>query len=151
MTPASIVTYSVTGVRHNEEGLALAFEGDSMGHHLSKKGKGMTDIKKKLGVRLFQLRTDARMTQVQLARRVGLSVDLVRSIERGDASSRMESLLKLARGLRVDPPELLNFRGREFRALAECPSEVLGLWNLLRNAKRSHIKKVYDIAKILMT
>jgi hypothetical protein len=49
----------------------------------------------------------------------------------------------------VDPAELLNIRGREFRALAECPSEVLELWNLLRGKKRDQIKKVHDIAKIV--
>ncbi len=115
----------------------------------SKTGKGMTDIKNKLGVRLFQLRSQAGMTQVKLAETAGLSIDSIKSIERRTGSPRMESLEKIARALRVDPVELLNFRGREFGALAECPSEVLELWNLLRNKKKDKIEKVYGIAKIL--
>jgi transcriptional regulator with XRE-family HTH domain len=65
-----------------------------MKHPPSKKGRGMTDTRKKLGVRLFQLRSQAGMTQVKLAETAGLGVNSVRSIERGDGSPRMESLEK---------------------------------------------------------
>ncbi len=111
----------------------------------------MIDTRKKLGVRLFQLRTEVGMTQVKLAQTAGLSVDSIRSIERGDGSPRMESLEKIAKALRVDAAELLNFGGREFRALAEGPPECLDLWNLLKNKKRGQAKKVYELAKIVLS
>jgi hypothetical protein len=56
----------------------------------------------------------------------------------------------LASALGVEPAELLNFKGNELAALAEGPSEVLDLWNLLRNKKREQIKKIYEIAKIVV-
>jgi hypothetical protein len=46
---------------------------------------------------------------------------------------------------------LPNFKGKEFRALAEGPPECLELWSLLRNKKRDQIKKLYDIAKIVLS
>jgi hypothetical protein len=49
------------------------------------------------------------------------------------------------------PLELLNFSGRELRALSEGPPECLELWNLLRNKKRDQIKKISDIAKISLS
>lgn len=61
----------------------------------------------------------------------------------------MESLEKIAEALGLDPAELLNFKGKEFWALAESSPEALELCNLLRNKKRDQIKKVYNIAKII--
>jgi hypothetical protein len=58
-------------------------------------------------------------------------------------------LEKIAEALAIEPAELLNFKGKEFKVLSEGPPECLELWNLLRNKKRDQIKKVYDIAKIV--
>ena len=109
----------------------------------------MADIKKKLGVRISQLRMKAAMTQAKLSEGADLSVDSISRIERGDRAPSLESLEKIAEALGIDPAELLNFRGKEFRALAEGPPECLELWNFLKNKKRDQIKKVYEIAKII--
>jgi transcriptional regulator with XRE-family HTH domain len=116
-----------------------------------KKGSDMADIRKKLGVRISQLRMKAGMTQAKLSEEADLSVDSISRIERGDRAPSLESLEKIAEALKVDPAELLNFKGKELKALAECAPECLELWNLLRNKKRDQIKKVYDIAKILIS
>ena len=109
----------------------------------------MADIKKKLGVRLFQLRTKVGITQAELAEKANLSIDSISRIERGERSPSFESLERITSALGVEPVELLNFKGKELVALAEGPSEMLELWNLLRNKKRRQIKKIYEIAKIL--
>ena len=110
----------------------------------------MADIKKKLGVRISQLRLEAGMTQAKLAEKSNLSIDSISRIERGDRAPSLESLEKIAEALGIDPAELLNFSGKELKALAEGPPECLELWNLLKNKKRDQIKKVYEIAKITL-
>lgn len=111
----------------------------------------MADIKKKLGVRMFQLRTKAGITQAKLAEKANLSIDSISRIERGERSPSFEALERIASALGVEPVELLNFKGKELGALAESPPESLELWNLLKNKKRDQIKKIHEIIKILLT
>ncbi len=111
----------------------------------------MADIRKKLGKRISQLRMEAGMKQAKLSEKADLSIDSISRIERGDRAPSLESLESIAEALQVDPAELLNFKGEELKALAEGPPECLDLWNLLRNKRRDQIKKIYEIAKILLT
>jgi transcriptional regulator with XRE-family HTH domain len=111
----------------------------------------MAGIKKKLGVRISQLRLEAAMTQAKLAEKSNLSIDSISRIERGDRAPSLESLEKIAEALGIDPAELLNLRGKELKALSEGPPECLELWNLLKDRKRTEIKKVFDIARILLS
>lgn len=111
----------------------------------------MADIKKKFGVRLFQLRNQAGMTQAKLAEKANLSIDSISRMERGERAPSLESLERIAAALRVDPAVLINFKGKELGALAEGHPEALELWNLLRNKRRDQIRKVYDIAKIVLS
>jgi transcriptional regulator with XRE-family HTH domain len=111
----------------------------------------MTDIKKKLGVRISRLRADAHMSQEKLAERANLSINVIGRIEKGDRAPALKSLEKIAEALGIDPAEILNFKGKEFKALTEGPQECLELWNLLKNKKRDQIKKLSDIAKIILS
>ena len=111
----------------------------------------MASIKKKLGVRISQLRLETGMTQAKLAEKSNLSVDSISRIERGNRAPSLESLESIAMALGVEPSELLNFRGKELKALSEGPPECLELWNLLKDRKRTEIKKVFEIAKILLS
>ena len=108
----------------------------------------MVDIRRKLGVRISQLRMKAGMTQAKLAEESDLSIDSISRIERGNRAPSLESLEKISKALEIDPAELLNFKGKELKPLAEVLPECLDLWNLLRNKKRDQIKQIYDIAKI---
>jgi len=110
----------------------------------------MADIKKKFGARLFQMRTKAGMTQAQLAEKTNLSIDSISRMERGERAPSFESLEKIAIALKSDPADLLNFKGRELKALSEGGPEILDLWNLLRNKNRDQIKKIYEIAKVVL-
>ena len=110
----------------------------------------MADIKKKFGVRLFQLRSEAGMTQAELAEKANLSIDSISRIERGERAPSFESLERIAAALGTDPVQLLNFEGKELQTLAECSSEALELWKFLRKKKPGQIKKLYEIAKVLL-
>jgi transcriptional regulator with XRE-family HTH domain len=110
----------------------------------------MTTIKKKFGVHLFQLRNAAGMTQARLAEITNLSVDSISRIERGERAPSLESIEKIANALKVKASELLNFEGEEIAALSESPSESLELWKLLKNKRPKQVKKITEIAKIVL-
>ena len=110
----------------------------------------MADIKKKFGVRLFQLRSKAGMTQDRLAEKANLSIDSIRRIEKGSRSPSFDSLERIADALGVDLVELFRFEGKEYKMLADATPEVIKLWGLLKGKKRDKIKKICDLAKIVL-
>ena len=116
----------------------------------SKRGNGMATIKKKFGVHLFQLRNKAGMTQSTLAARANLSLDLISRIERGERAPSLESIERIAAALNVSCAELLNFEGEEILALSNAPCEALELWRLLEGRRPKQVKKINDIAKIVL-
>ncbi|MFH2121509.1 MAG: helix-turn-helix transcriptional regulator [Pseudomonadota bacterium] len=110
----------------------------------------MIDIKKKFGRRLFQLRTEAGMTQAKVATITNLSVDLISRIERGARAPSLETIEKIAEALSIRPADLFNFDGEELKIQSECPFEVMELWKLLKDGRPHHIKKICQIAKIIL-
>ncbi len=111
----------------------------------------MASIKKKFGVHLYQLRNAAGMTQAKLAETTNLSIDSISRIERGERAPSLESIEKIAKALTVRTSELFNFDGNdETTALSENPSESLELWKLLRNKRAKQVKKITEIAKIVL-
>jgi transcriptional regulator with XRE-family HTH domain len=60
-----------------------------------------------LGRRLSELRERAGLTQESLADAAGLHWTYVGQVERGERNLSYKSLLKLARGLGLDPAELV--------------------------------------------
>ena len=109
----------------------------------------MADIKRKFGVRLFQLRTKEGMTQAELAEKANLSTDSISRMERGERAPSLESIERIAGALGIEPIQLLNFAEKDIEILSECPGEALELWKLLIRKKPIQIRKLYDIAKIL--
>ena len=110
----------------------------------------MTTIKKKFGVHLFQLRNDAGMTQAKLAQKANLSIDQISRIERGERAPSLESIEKISNALKIRSSELLNFDDKETVILSENHSESLELWELLRTKRPKQIKKIIEIAKIVI-
>ena len=110
----------------------------------------MADIKKKFGVRLFQLRSKAGMTQDKLAEKASLSIDSIRRIENGSRSPSFDSQERISDALGIDLVELFRFDGKEYEILADATPEVIKLWELLKGKKREKIKKIYDLAKIVL-
>ena len=60
-----------------------------------------------LGSRIHELRSAAGMTQEALAHAAGLHWTYIGQIERGERNLSYKNLLKLARGLGVEPARLL--------------------------------------------
>jgi transcriptional regulator with XRE-family HTH domain len=110
----------------------------------------MTTIKKTFGVHLFQLRNKAGMTQAKLAEKTNLSVDSISRIERGERAPSLESIEKISNALKIKSSELFNFDNEEIAALSENPSESLELWQFLRSKRPKQVKKITEIAKIVL-
>lgn len=115
-----------------------------------RKSKDMASFKKKFGVRLFQLRNKTGMTQMQLAGKTNLSIDSISRIERGERAPSLESIEKIADALRVKALELFNFDDEEVSTLSENACESLELWKLLKNKHPKQVKKITEIAKIVL-
>ena len=60
------------------------------------------------GQRLRDLRAEYGVSQDVLAHRTGIHVTAIGRFERGDREPRLSSILRLARGLGVEPGELVN-------------------------------------------
>jgi transcriptional regulator with XRE-family HTH domain len=60
------------------------------------------------GERVRELREKAGMTQEKLAQAADLTTSFVSTVERGQKMPSLNTILKLARGLRIDAGELLS-------------------------------------------
>jgi transcriptional regulator with XRE-family HTH domain len=69
-------------------------------------------LQKKLGQRIADLRRARNLTQVQLARKTGYSLDFIGLVERGVNGPSIAGLEKFARALKVDVRELFTFGRR---------------------------------------
>jgi transcriptional regulator with XRE-family HTH domain len=90
------------------------------------------------------------MTQAKLAQKANLSIDQISRIERGERAPSLESIEKISTALKIRAPELLNFDDEETASLSENPSESLELWKLLKGKRPKQVKKITEIAKIIL-
>ena len=63
------------------------------------------------GDRLRQLRLERALTQMDLSRMTGLSVDAISRLENELRSAQVSTVRRLAEALRVEPRELLKTQG----------------------------------------
>lgn len=69
----------------------------------------MTDIRKRFGYHLRELRVARKLTQEELADRAGMHFTYIGQIERGLRNPSLINLEKIARALHVKAGELLPF------------------------------------------
>ena len=74
-----------------------------------------TMLQQQLGLRLAALRKARELTQVQLAKALGCSVEFVSLVERGVNAPSVAGLEKYARLLRVDVADLFRFKAAKSR------------------------------------
>ena len=70
-------------------------------------------LQKKLGQRISQLRKMRHLTQQQLAKAIGCSVDFIGLVERGVNAPTVARLEDFARALKVEIVDLFTFTGRK--------------------------------------
>jgi transcriptional regulator with XRE-family HTH domain len=71
----------------------------------------------KLGQRIADLRKERQLTQVQLAKAVGCSVEFISLVERGVNAPSVARLEDFANALTVRVVELFTFPGRKRRRI----------------------------------
>ncbi|HID0815732.1 TPA: helix-turn-helix domain-containing protein [Clostridium botulinum] len=69
----------------------------------------MSDINKKLGIRLRELRESKRWTQEELALRAEISTSHMGRLERGERGVTLDSLEKVTKALGISFEELFRF------------------------------------------
>ena len=70
-------------------------------------------LQEKLGTRIADLRRERKLTQVQLAKAVGCSVEFISLVERGVNAPSVAGLEKFAKVLKVEVVELFTFGRRK--------------------------------------
>jgi transcriptional regulator with XRE-family HTH domain len=70
-------------------------------------------LQRKLGQRIASLRKEKKLTQEQLAEKVGCSVEFISLVERGVNAPSVAGLEKFARILKVEVRELFTFEGKK--------------------------------------
>jgi transcriptional regulator with XRE-family HTH domain len=68
------------------------------------------DIRKKFGANLRSIRTRKKLSQLTLAVKCGTDNSLISQWERGIWDVQLSTIIILARGLEVEPKELLDFK-----------------------------------------
>ena len=69
-------------------------------------------LQHKLGKRIAYLRRARSLTQAQLAKKTGYSVEFISFVERGVNGPSIAGLERFAKALKVDVRELFNFANR---------------------------------------
>ena len=67
-----------------------------------------TSAQTELGQRVRERRGELGLSQMALADKIGLQVTFVSSVERGERNLSLQSLVRLAEGLGVDPGTLVE-------------------------------------------
>ncbi len=62
----------------------------------------------------------------------------------------LESIEKISNALKISSSELFNFDDEETISLSENPSESLELWEFLKSKRPKQVKKITEIAKIVL-
>lgn len=70
-------------------------------------------LQKKLGRRIAGLRTTRQLTQTELAKKVGCSVEFISLVERGVNAPSVAGLEKFAKALRVEVADLFTFERKK--------------------------------------
>ncbi len=106
-----------------------------------------TDLPKRLGNRIRELRTRAGLTQAQLADRVDVSHEFMSRLERGLKAPSLATIEKIAKALGIALSEFFDFN-----AIPRDEKEAMlaGLHSLLAPVSMEKLKLVLEIAKTVM-
>lgn len=106
-----------------------------------------TDLPKRLGNRIRELRARAGLTQAQLADRVDISHEFMSRLERGLKAPSLNTVEKVADALGIAVNELFDFD-----AITMDEKEILlaGLHSLLAPVSMDKLRLVIEIARTVM-
>ena len=86
-------------------------------------------LQKRLGLRIADLRKNRRLTQPELAKAVGCSVDFISLVERGVNAPSVAGLEDFAKALKVEVVDLFTFTGRKPTRIRRLRINKRGAWS----------------------
>ena len=87
-------------------------------------------LQKRLGQRIADLRKNRRLTQPELAKAVGCSVDFISLVERGVNAPSVARLEDFAKALKVEVVDLFTFTGRKPIRIRRLRINKRGAWKV---------------------
>jgi transcriptional regulator with XRE-family HTH domain len=87
-------------------------------------------LQQRLGLRIAELRKNRRLTQAQLAKALGCSVEFVSLVERGVNAPSVARLEDFARALKVEVLDLFTFTGRKPTRKRRLRINKRGAWKV---------------------
>jgi transcriptional regulator with XRE-family HTH domain len=87
-------------------------------------------LQKRLGQRIADLRKNRRLTQPELAKAVGCSVDFISLVERGVNAPSVARLEDFAKALKVEVVDLFTFTGRKPTRMRRLRISKSGAWKV---------------------
>ena len=104
----------------------------------------MSEHSKALGLCVRRNRKQLKLTQAQLAERIGVTEQTIRKIEHLNSNPQLDVLIPLIRALHIDPREI-------FYPEVECPDTTKQqLDMLLATCKSEHIEALTPIIKSVL-
>ena len=103
---------------------------------MAKRQVSDVDAESTLGARLKQLRLDQKLTQQQLAKRLGVAKSVVSYYESGDRCPSYDVLLKIARLFHVTSDYLLGLDRTRVMNVSDLSEEDIGVLMTVADALR---------------
>jgi transcriptional regulator with XRE-family HTH domain len=103
----------------------------------------MSPVEKRLGQKVAESRVAAKLTQAELAERVGVVTETISRLERGTAVPSLARLEEIATALDLELPELVAFHPRETKR----DKAIEGLLAAVRRRPAEDIEMLADVAR----
>ncbi len=100
------------------------------------------DAKRTIGARISRLRSEERLTQEELAERMGINPKYLSSIERGKENPTLQTLIKASESLGVEFSEIFSLLQSEDPVASK--EEII---SLLDEADEEQMRVIYRIVK----
>ena len=109
----------------------------------------MSDLAKRLGRRIYDLRKQSGLTQAALAERAKISNEFMSAVERGAKLPSLQVLEGIAAGLRVELKDVFNFDRTAYRKLEPLPREVRDIATVLQVLPLERRRQIVKVLRIL--
>lgn len=110
-------------------------------------------FQKRFGIKVNELRKMQNLTQEELGLKTGLNYKYIGAVERGERNLSLNSIKKIADGLKVETGTLFDLSGVEAlkRVLpkTEKEKELIKINRLLQQATLPRLKLAYKLLKAL--
>ncbi|OHB69037.1 MAG: hypothetical protein A2W23_02415 [Planctomycetes bacterium RBG_16_43_13] len=107
-----------------------------------------SDIEKRIGAKITEIRLSKVLTQARLAEKINVSVETISRMERGVAFPSLKTVEKIAEALNVPVKTFFDFDEHKPKNQA-FERELSKLVSFLRNRKIKEISMLHDILKVV--